>query len=65
MLPIPLLGIRASELEKVTKSFVFAPWFASVTVITDEPSVAVKNISPADVVERMGVISLNAPPSSM
>ena len=41
---LPLVETSPSALEKVTKSFVFAPWFASVTVITDEPSVAVKNV---------------------
>ena len=43
--------------ENVTKSFVTAPWFVSVTVIVLEPLVAAKVTSPADVVDLIGVTS--------
>ena len=44
--------------EKVTKSPLAAPWLLSVTLIELEPSVAPKVTSPAEVVARIGVMSL-------
>ena len=43
---------------KVTKSFFTAPCAVSATVISDEPLVALKVTSPAEVVNLIGVMSL-------
>ena len=42
---------------KVTKSFVTAPCAVSVIVIVEEPLVAAKVTSPAEVTSLIGVIS--------
>jgi hypothetical protein len=44
--------------EKVTKSFMFAPWFESVIVKVEEPLTAAKVAAPAAEVFLIGVMSL-------
>ena len=56
---------RLAAPENVTKSLTTAPWLASVTVIVASPLVAEKVTSPALVVTRKGVTSLNLVPSFM
>ena len=49
---------RLTAPEKVTKSFSIAPWLVLVTVMIWLPFDAAKVTAPADVVVRMGVMSL-------
>ena len=54
---------RVVAAENVTKSFTKAPCAASVTVKVEDPFVAAKVTSPADVVDLTGVTSLKELPS--
>jgi len=53
-----MLPPKETAPEKVTKSFTTHPWFTSVTTIAEDPFVAAKVTSPADVVNLIGVMSL-------
>ena len=52
-----MLPPRETAPENVTKSFSTAPWPASVTVMVDEPLLALNVASPAAVVSLRGVTS--------